>query len=151
MNYQNSKRSNGVGNNKRSNVAQLSNPPSLQHSIPPATPTLRSAFSLIEFIGRLANIVLGCLSRRGFKAGNNFKGTSPAGTADSAAAPALGRLAMATSEFQRSVRGLSAARVQPGVETPGHYRSSLRDRRPARRRTNCRNGVRSIDAVNRLN
>src|SRR6266496_2469135 len=144
MNYQNSKRSNGVGNNKRSDriverkrsngiVERWSN--EAHQSIPSP---LRWAFSLIEFIGRLANLVLGCLSRRDslktarrFKAGKNLEGTSPAGTADSAAAPALGRLAKATSEFQRSLRGLSTARVQPGVSTPGHYRSSLRDRWPA--------------------
>ena len=159
----NSKRNNGIVGRKRSNgiverwsnEAQQSNNPKIHQSIPSP---LRSAFSLIEFIGRLANLVLGCLSRRDslktarrFKAGKNLEGTSPAGTADSAAAPALGRLAMATSEFQRSLRGLSAARVQPGVPTPGHYPSSLRDRRPARRRMNCRNGERSVKAVNRLN
>src|SRR6266496_6088757 len=140
---ENNKRSNRVVNNKRSNgiverwsnEAQQSNNPKIHQSTPSL---LRSAFSLIEYIGRLANLVLGCLSRRDSRktarrldAVNNFKDTSRAGTADSAAAPALGRLAMAASEFQRSLRGLSAARVQPGVETPGHYRSSLRDRRPA--------------------
>ncbi len=119
--------------------------PSLHHSIPPTTPSLRSAFSLIQFIGRLASIVLGCLSRRNglktarrFNAGNKSKGASPAGTADSAAAPALGRLAI-------------ASRIQPNVETPGYHRSSLRASRPVRRRTNCRNSKRSVEAVNRLN
>ena len=148
MNHRNSKngkRSNGVVN-CRSLGPHHSTTPSLHHSIPPTTPSLRSAFSLIEFIGRLANIVLGC-----FKVGNNSKCANPAGTADSAAAPALDRLAIAFSESQPSVRDLSASRVQPGVSTPGHYRSSLRDRRPARRRTNCRNNERSVKPVNRLN
>ena len=119
--------------------------PPLHHSIPPTTPSLRSAFSLIEFIGRLANIVLGC-----FNVGNNSKCASPAGTADSAA-PALGRLPMSSSESQPFLRDLSASRVQPGVSTPGYHRSSLRDRRPVRRRTNCRNSKRRVEAVNRLN
>jgi len=157
MNHRNSKngkRSNGVASKNRSNGVMAcwslgphhSTTPSLHRSIPPTTPSLRSAFSLIKFIGRLANIVLGC-----FKVGNNSKCARPAGTADSSAAPALGRLAIAFSESQPSLRDLSASRVQPGVSTPGYYRSSLRDRRPARRRTNCRNRGRSVEAVNRFN
>src|SRR6266576_510665 len=115
MNHRNSERSNGV-------VKCWSLGP--HHS---TTPSLRPAFSLIEFIGRLANIMLGRLSRRDtlkiarrFNVGNNSEGASPAGTADSAAAPALGRLAI-------------ASRVQPGVKTPGYHRSSLRASRPVRR------------------
>src|SRR6266487_5644239 len=65
MNLREIKRSAGVVNNKRShgvvecwsNVAQHSNTPSLQHSISP-TPSLRSAFSLIEMIGVLAVIAI---------------------------------------------------------------------------------------------
>ena len=167
-NSKNSKRSNGVVNRKWNNGIvkcwslgpHHSNTPPLHHSIPPTTPplhhsipptapSLRSPFSLIEFIGRLANIVLGCLSRRDSRKiarrsnpGNNLKGASPA-------APALGRLARATSEFQAALRDASSARVRPGVEAPGYHRSSLRDRRTARRRTNCRNNERSVEAVNR--
>src|SRR5438034_1488685 len=62
----NHKRSHGVVNGKRShgvmecwsNVAQHSNTPSLQHSIPPITPSLRSAFSLIEMINMLTIIAI---------------------------------------------------------------------------------------------
>ncbi len=113
--------------------------PPLHHSVP-LTSTLHRAFWLIAFIGRLANIVPGCLSRRDimkiarrFNAGNDGKCPSPAGTADAAAFPALGRAGIAFSESQPSLRDLSASRVPPGVETPGYYRASLRDCRRAYR------------------
>ena len=130
MNHRNSK------NGKRSNGVVKCWSLGPHHS---TTPSLRSAFSLIEFIGRLANIMLGRLSRRDtlrtarrFNVGNNSKGASPA------AAPALGRVAIASC-------------VQPGLETPGCHRSSLRSSRPVRRRTNCRNSERSVEAANPLN
>src|SRR5882724_9619800 len=53
----NGRRSNGVME-CWSNAAQHSNTPTLQHSIPPTAPSLRSAFSLIEMIGVLAVIAI---------------------------------------------------------------------------------------------
>ena len=57
MNHRNGKRSNGVVE-CWSLGPQHSITPSLHHSIPPTTPSLRSAFSLIEMVGVLAVIAI---------------------------------------------------------------------------------------------